>query len=43
MVAKDIFPFVTMTEGRKKVNFMEFFNKIPIFYVNFLEVVSEMP
>ena len=30
MVAKDIFSFATMTDGCKKVNFMEFFNKIHI-------------
>ena len=43
MVEKDIFPFATMTDGCKKVNFKEFFNKIPIFCENILEVVSKMP
>ena len=33
MVAKDIFPFATMTDGCKKVNFMEFFFIKSIFLV----------
>ena len=32
MVAKDIFPFATITDSWKKINFMEYFNKIHIFY-----------
>ena len=43
MVAKDIFPFATMTDGWKKVNFMEFFDKIYIFVENFPNVVFKMP
>ena len=43
MVAKDIFPFATMIDGFKKVNIMEFFNKIHIFCEIFKEVVSKMP
>ena len=43
MVAKDIFPFATMTDGCKKVNFMEFFNTIYIFGETFPNVVSKMP
>ena len=43
MVAKDIFPFATMTDGCKKVNFMEFFNKIYISCETFQKVVSKMP
>ena len=35
MVAKDIFPFATMTDDYKKVNFMEFVNKVPLFCENF--------
>ena len=31
MVAKDIFPFATMTDGCKEVNFMEFLIKFPFF------------
>ena len=40
MVAKDIFPFKTMTDGCKKFNFMEFFNKIHIFCEILQEVVQ---
>ena len=43
MVAKDIFPIATMTDGYKKVNFMDFFNKIYIFCENLQELVSKMP
>ena len=43
MVAKDISPFATMTDGCKKVNFIEFFNQIYICCVTFPEVVSKMP
>ena len=32
-----------MTDGWKKVNFMEFFNKIHIFSENFQEMASKMP
>ena len=32
-----------MTDGCKKVNFMEFFNKIHIFSENFQEMASKMP
>ena len=43
MVAKDIFPFATTTDGCKKVNFMEFFNTIYIFSETFQNMVSKMP
>ena len=43
MVAKDIFTFATMTDGCKKVNLMEFFNKIYILGVTFPNLVSKMP
>ena len=43
MVAKDIFPFATMTDGCKKVNFMECFSKINIFGETFPNVVFKMP
>ena len=43
MVAKDIFPFATMNDGCKKVNFMEFFNTIYFFGEPFTNVVSKMP
>ena len=42
MVAKNIFPFAIVTDGCKKVNFMEFFNQINIFSENFLVRVSKM-
>ena len=40
MVGQDIFPFATMTDACKKVNFMEMFNKVPVFGENFQDVVS---
>ena len=40
---KGYFPFSTMTDGCKKVKFMEFFNEIHILCENFQEVVSKMP
>ena len=35
MVAKDIFPFATITDSYKKDNFMEFFNQISFFCETF--------
>ena len=44
MVAKDIFPSATMTDGCKKFNFMEFFKKIYIFCETLQQKnVSKMP
>ena len=43
MVAKDIIPSATITEGCKKVILMEFLDKIHIFCEHFKEVVSKMP
>ena len=44
MVVKDIFPFATITDGFKKVTFMELFHKIQFFFVkNFQKVMPKMP
>ena len=42
MVSKDIYPFAPMTDGWKKGNFMESFDKIHTFCENFTELVSKM-
>ena len=43
MVAKDFFPFATMTDGCKKVSFKEFLNKTLFFCEIFFEVVFKIP
>ena len=43
MVVKDIFSFSTMTDGYRKIDFMEYFKKIYIFCETFQKVESKKP
>jgi hypothetical protein len=42
MVAKDIFPFATTTDGCEKPNFMGFFHEYSIFGTTFKKVSQKM-
>ena len=42
MVAKNFFPFTTVTDGFEKINFMGFFNEIYIFHETFKEMAFKI-